>query len=407
MIKFLEQHERPRMTVVECLLQGEFPVEALPYILKDTQEHPEHWGHWNNLGICYKYLGNYNDAVESFKRSLEANPAALQAHHNLAMAYEELGRFQDALRHYVVSTSNSTNENAQYGFAGCALREKKYDVAAPIWEAARFAKRSAYVLPNVPIWRGQDLAGQKLLVTREGGYGDIFWMLRYLEPLKAMGAHITFHLFTALAPLLRGHEWIDRILVSEDALNAQEFDYQVPLWSIMWELRKLGLQDIPMPMRAPYIKVDRPARFDAPTVGICWKAGEILASHRKLRSIQDEYLDAFADVPVRWISMVPGEQPSWCLGAVDKDWTRTAQTLAGLDLVVAADSSVFHLAGAMGRPTIVFTPLGSDWKFFHSDHCEWYPTVKVIRNSSPTSFKPVVDQLVQEVTAWAEQGVAS
>ena len=69
--------------------------------------------------------------------------------------------------------------------------------------------------------------------------------------------------------------------------------------------------------------------------------------------------------------------------------------IAGLDIVVAVDSSVFHLAAAMGKPVLLAVPLGSDWKFFHEQEtCSWYRSVRLFRNTDAVSFKPVVDQIV-------------
>jgi hypothetical protein len=230
--------------------------------------------------------------------------------------------------------------------------------------------------------------------------------MRYLKPLKDQGAHVTFHMFKSLAPLLTGHPWIDRVLTSDDEINEQEFDYQVPLWSIMWELYKKDKKCVPLGMETPYIKVEKPEKFPPLSVGLCWTAGEMQAIHRKLRSIQDEWLPEFGKVPVHWVSLVPGQVPAWCKAGLNGNangWRSTAEVIAGLDLVVVADSSCFHLAAAMMKPTICFTPKNRDWKFFRTGETSpWYPSVKVISNPDPVSFKPVVDRIVEEVTRWAE-----
>jgi len=404
--RILEQHERQKMTMGECLLVGQFPVEALPHLEADAAKHPEMWGHWNNLGICKKYLGDYAGSIQAFNRALALLPDSPHIHHNYAMACEEVGDFNGALAHYARAAANSQNPDAHYGFAQAALRDGKFDAALQVWEAARISKRSAIFIPNLEVWRGQDLGGKKVLVTREGGYGDTFWLMRYLKPLKDQGAHVTFHMFKSLAPLLTGHPWIDRVLTPDDEINEQEFDYQVPLWSIMWELYKKDKKCVPLGMGEPYIKSNTPKYFPTPSVGIVWKAGEMLAIHRKLRSIQDELLPELAKTPVNWFSLVPGEKPDWCvngIAALADGWKTTADWIAGLDFVVSADTSTFHLAAAMGKPTLVFCPKNRDWKFFRSGETSpWYPSVKVISNPDPVSFKPVVDRIVEEVTRWAE-----
>ena len=399
-----------KLTLGETILNGGYPIEALPYIQGDVAREPKNWGHWNNLGICHKYLGHYDEAITALRTALELGPNMAPVNHNLGLVYEETGQFDAALRHFVTATAWSSNENTQYALATALLRERKYEITPVIWEAARLGKRSAVYVPNLAVWRGEELSGKKILVLREGGFGDIFWLLRYLRPLKELGAHVTFHAFKSQESLLAHHRWIDRFMSEADGVDASQFDYQVPLWSVMWELRKCRpeVDWVPLGMDEPYIQVQvapRPAG-ERPRVGIAWKAGEMLSVYRKMRGIQDEHLAPLKTLPVDWISLVKGETPDWCVSGLDgcETWLDTARVVAGLDMVIAADSSVFHLSAAMGKPTWVFTPLGSDWKFWHEENTSsWYPSVRLFRNSHAVSFKRVVDKLVQEVGDWVEQ----
>jgi hypothetical protein len=391
-------------------MNGGYPVEALPYLEAEIKAHPEAWGPWNNLGICYKFLGRYDDSLKALKESLRLSDTP-PAHHNIGIVYEEMGMWKEALDNYVAAAVNTSSCDTQYGMSTCLLRERKFDIATPIWESARLGKKSATFVPNMEIWRGQDLKGKKLLVTREGGYGDIFWLLRYLRPLKEMGAHVTLYTFKSQMTILDGHPWIDRLMNADNPIIESEFDYQVPLWSIMWELRKCRPFRVwvPLEMTEPYIrtvnKKTLPNPDGRPVVGISYSAGEMLSVHRKMRSIQPEYLGEFAKVPVRWVSLVLGEKPEWCEADLSgcKTWLDTAEIVAGLDLVVASDSSVMHLAAAMNKPVWTFVPSGSDWKWWHEgETTSWYPSMRVFRNPEPVSFKPVVDRIVAEVTQWAE-----
>lgn len=407
-----EEPTQQKITLGESILNGGYPVEALPYLLKDNEAHPENWGHWNNLGICYKFLGRYDEAVEALKKCLSLSPGLPEATHNLGVTYEEMGRFEDCLNHYCLSASKTGNPNTNYGMATALLREKRFDLAVPLWETCRLFKRSAGLVPNIEVWRGEDLDDCKLIVTREGGHGDIFWLMRYLKNVKELGAHVTLHTFKSQHSLFAGHPWIDEVLGSDDPIEAQEFDYQIPLWSLPWELRSIGKAVVPQGFDEPYLKVDNPdPKIDKeavgdcqkPRIGLAWEAGECLSVHRKIRSIQPELLHYFSGIPALWTSLIPGVQPDWCVAGLPKDcdWLHTAQVLAGLDLVIAVDSSLMHLAGAMGKPVLTALPLGRDWKWFHDpDRTEWYPSMKLFQNTDAVSFEPVVKELVKEVNAW-------
>lgn len=384
------------MTPGECLLHGNYPVEALPFIEEDIRRHPERGGHWNNIGMCYKFLGRYEEAIAAFKRCLELEPGIVPAHHNLGMCYEETGRFDDALREFAYTCSWAPDENNMYALGACLLRERKFDKALEYWERARIGKLSAIIIPNIRMWRGENLAGNKIVVTREGGFGDIFWLLRYLEPLKELGAHVSFQVHGPMKSLLDGNRFIDLVVPDTEPVDAQFYDYQIPLWSLPWELRKMGVADIPMD-RGPYIHVEPLAKTKGVNVGLAPYGGEALSVYRKMRSIQPEYVEEFAKLPVNWTWLCGEKAPEWCAASIVRgcSWLETAKVIAGLDIVVAVDSSVFHLAAAMGKPVLLAVPLGSDWKFFHEQEtCSWYRSVRLFRNTDAVSFKPVVDQIV-------------
>ena len=143
-----------KLTLGETILNGGYPIEALPYIEADVAREPKNWGHWNNLGICQKYLGHYDAAITALRTALELGPTLAPVNHNLGLVYEEIGQLDLALRHFVTATAWSSNENTQYALATAMLRERKYEITPVIWEAARLGKRSAVIVPHLAVWRG-------------------------------------------------------------------------------------------------------------------------------------------------------------------------------------------------------------------------------------------------------------
>ena len=388
------------LTPGECLIHGGYPVEALPFIEADLKRQPDRSGHWNNYGMCQKFIGNYDEAIESFRKAIELGPNILMPHHNLGMCYEETGRFEEATREYSHVCAWSQDENCMYALACCLLRERKFDQALQFWERARLAKNSAVIVPNLKVWRGDSLAGQKILVIREGGFGDFFWLMRYLKPLKDMGAHVTYMVPKSMLSLLDGHPWIDVAMLDSTQFLVQDYDYQIPLWSLPWELRKIGQAQVPW-SPGPYIDVDSGARSRRGLrVGMAPYAGENLSIHRKMRSIQPELVERFRDIPVSWTWLCGEAAPEWCAASIKQgcDWLETAKVIAELDAVVCVDSSVMHLAGALGVPTLVALPKGSDWKWFYDeDKSCWYDKMRLYRNQDAVSFKPVVDNIIRDL----------
>ena len=388
------------MTPGECLLHGGYPIEARPYLEADLKRDPEKPAHWNNWGMMQKWLGNYPEAISAFRKALELAPAMLPTHHNLGMCYEETGRFREAIERYAFVCSWTIDENCMYALGSCLLREGKFDQAEVFWERARLAKFSAVIVPDIQVWRGESLEGEKILVTREGGYGDIFWLVRYLKSLKELGAHVTFLAPPTTVSLLKHFKWADAVIPSDAEFNVKDYDYQIPLWSLPWELRKIGAASMPMEC-GQYIEVRETLMGRVGLRGgLAPYSGEALTVFRKMRAIQPEYVDRFHKVPVSWTWLNADPAPEWCDASVTKgcDWLETAKIIAGLDFVVAVDSSVFHLAAALGKPVFLAVPLGSDWKFFREEStCSWYPSVRLYRNTDPVSFEGVVDRIVEDL----------
>lgn len=404
--RLVEATEVPRPTAAECLLNGGYADLALPYLVKDVEKQPNSSKEWNNLGVCQKYIGNYAEAERCLLRAQEIDPKASPPVHNLGLVFEEQGEFKKALREFGRAATMNPAADTHYGLGCCMLRMGMWDFVAPIWEKARLEKRSFAWVPGIPPWNGRsDLRGKRILILREGGYGDIFWLMRYCKVLQDLGARVAFHVFKSQKALLSGHPWFDELYDSDDDLDNKGFDYQFPLWSIMFATEK-----VPLGMEAPYIQAEAKQAFPGPSVGLLYKAGEIMSVHRKLRSIQPEFLPRLLDVPgVNWVNLEKGLTPEWAVASVPKDlpegWKTTAEFIAGLDLIITADTGMMHLAGAMGKPTWVFVPTGADWKFSHGTDTTmpWYPSLRIFRNTDPVSFAPVVESLREALLQWVAE----
>ena len=404
MFKIVEAEATPRPTPGEVLLGSGYADLALPYIHKDVETHPDNPIAMGNLGVCYKYLGEYEKAEQCLTKAIEMAPNIPVPLHNLGLVYEEIGGFNLALKCFAQASMMRRSPDTLYGLGTNMLRMGMFQEAFPIWEEARREKRSFIYVPNIPVWKGEDLHGKTILVLREGGYGDIFWLMRYLPLLKERGARIAFHVFRSQKKLLEGHPWIDMLLDSDDELEQKIFDYQIPLWSIMFLVNK-----VPLGMTAPYLWAEPKEHLKRPVVGFMPQAGEMMSVHRKLRSIQDEYLGILADVPVTWVNLQMGKKIDFCkasLNGCPEGWKSTAELMAECDLVVSSDSSVAHLAGAMGLETIVFCPRGYDWKFSHAAFPKnaWYPTWHVIENEDAVSFESAARKVRTEILHRLEVG---
>jgi hypothetical protein len=388
----------------EVLVDRGLAQEALPYLVKNCLERHSARD-WNNLGKARKHLGELAKAEDAFERSIELDPSNPFPTYNLGLVLEDLGRFEEAEQCYENALGQSQRliarhpsflqgqeQRIYYALACSYMRRGEFDKAWPFW---RIPRGMTPRVTSIPVWHGEDLEDKKILVLREGGYGDEILYLRYLAKLKVLGAKVTYLGSKSMKGLLSEHPWIDQWLDERDEIESEAFDYQVSLWSIMdvLNLPLLGMGEVPY-LRAGYYDWGEPR----PTVGICWRPAEDPNVFRKFRAIQRELLEDVADLPFRWVSLQYGEKaPPWMQDVnhlMEGGWHETARLVAALDMVVSTDTALVHLAGGLGIQALLVLPLNVDWKWQAAgEKTAWYPSVHLVRNTEPISFAPAVKEV--------------
>lgn len=340
---------------------------------------------WNTRGMIETDLGFFEECMKSFEMardilSRDPNPKPVsyrgdnglsQIQLNLAYAYMRLGRFAEAW---------------------------------PLWESSRFGW--SWNAPVVP-WGGQP---GRVLVICEGGYGDQFLFPRWFSAARKL-ADITYYVHEGLKDLIPYIPSSKMILhpagtfVSTDALNIDwsKFDYATAVMSLPAICGMQKIEDIPAPnLQFSEMWIAHPKKLKR--AGLCWAAQEN-GVQRRTRTIPPEDLTRLNLArPDGFISLAPGyPRPEWIEDFRPRSWLDTFDLLASLPYVVTVDTAVGHLAGMMGIPTYMLLPVGSDWKYFTrdlvGDRSPWYPSVKLIRNTHPTSWRPAINYLLNELEA--------
>jgi hypothetical protein len=263
---------------------------------------------------------------------------------------------------------------------------------------------------TAPAWRGEPLAGRRLLVWAEQGLGDTLQFVRYARHLADLSAEIVVEVQPELERVVR--QSLPDIEVIARGGPPPRFDVHAPLMSLP---HRLGTHLDTIPADVPYLKADeaRMARWadrlgprDAGRrIGVVW-AGNVQSSNLRRRSLDPGLLGALADVPgVEWFSLQKG---SAARPPVDMtDWTAelldfadTAALLTQLDLVITVDTAVAHLAGALGRPVWIMLLNAPDWRWLlRRADSPWYPTARLFRQHQPGDWNSVVQTIAQELQA--------
>jgi hypothetical protein len=278
-------------------------------------------------------------------------------------------------------------------------------------------------LDRVTLWSGETFAGRQLLITLDQGYGDAIQMVRYLPAVKARGGRVILEVRAALVQLFADLPGVDELRVAGDgAMLADDvdLDLQVPLLGLPRALAT-NLTSIPAPI--PYLRAqpERVARWrrrlESPArlrVGIVWAGNPGHDSDRR-RSVRLEDFVALGGIDgIAWFGLQKGrnEERQSCgsftldpLGAEIGDFADSAAILAQLDLVIAVDTAIVHLAGAMGKPVWTLLPFAADWRWLLArGDSPWYPTMRLFRQPTAGDWASVFAEVARELRALQSSG---
>ena len=363
----------------------------------------------DNLGNALSELGRSNDAEASCRLALTLDPTFAKAHNNLGTALKDQGRraeaelcFRKALELAPDMAAAHTNLGMSLLYNGdypAGWREFEWR-----WTIGKLAPSSF----SQPRWVGNDIAGKTIVLTAEQGMGDVLQFCRFAEPIAALGARVILQVHKPLVRLLSTVTGASEVVAFEDTLPA--FDTYLPLMSAPLVL---GTTLNSIPNSVPYIHAPHSVERTEPglKVGLVW-AGDprphdaaANAADRR-RSIPLSAFSPLLNLPnVTVFSLQKGEAASQIQGTPIKDvmtdvadFVDTAALVAGLDLIISVDTSVAHLAGAMGKPVWVLSRYDSCWRWMaERDDSPWYPTLKLFRQTSPGDWESVIANVVAAI----------
>ena len=371
-----------------------------------------------NLGIIFEAQNLVEAAVAAHRRAVELDPDYARGHANLAVALRNAGDIDAALAASRCAIALDPEQPlARYNHAHFLLMNGEFAQGFEEYQWRRKAKMLVDGDPvfSEPEWRGEPLAGRTLLLFAEYGLGDAINFVRYVPEVAATsGGRIILQVQPALASLLR--TMAPDVAVFARGEPLPPFDLQLPLLSLP-RIFRTTVDTIPAAV--PYLHPDpdklarwRQALADvtALKVGVVWAGNpahkgdhqrslpaetvlpRLLMPGVQLYSLQKEPRPDDAPLLARLADDVVDLAPT--LG----DFADTASAIRALDLVIAVDTSVAHLAGALGRPVWMLCPYALDWRWLR-DRADtpWYPTMRLFRQDKPQAWERVLARLSAEL----------
>jgi hypothetical protein len=386
------------------------PADAVTLIRRAISLNPADPHYHNNCGPALRVLDRFNEAAASYRECLRLAPDHPEAWYNLGKTFAEAARPAEALDAYNRQLAlNPQHLSARWNRSLALLQMgnyrygwREYEIR---WEATPFKRRA---FPQPP-WRGEPLDSKTLLIHAEQGLGDTIQMLRYAPLAAERGARVILECQPELAALARTVQGLAAVIPRGNPLP--DFDFEIPAMSLPLAFQTT-LETIPN--KIPYLRADPdqssfwkarleniPARRK---IGLVWAGGEKHPANSK-RSMSPQLLAPLAAIPdTVWISLQKGQPAAPFLFPLH-DWTselhdfaHTAALVRNLDAVITVDTAVAHLAGALGKPVWILLPFSPDFRWLmERTDSPWYPTARLLRQTSPSDWKGTVDHLCLEL----------
>jgi tetratricopeptide (TPR) repeat protein len=363
----------------------------------------------SNFAYMVEKTGDTQAAVEIYRQSLSLEPNQPVALGNLGVALADLGRIDEAMDCYRRALDLDPDSADAHNALGLALLLRGDYAAA--WPHHEHRPRDWVGEFRVPRWKGEPLAGQRILLHAEQGMGDTLQFARYVPMVAARGGRVVLAAMPALARLLEGVPGVEQLVTGKQP--PADIDWHCPLMSLPFAFGTTR-ETIPGPwpyLQAPADRIapwrDRVGGAGRLKVGLVWQGQPKLRRDRD-RSLPPAALAPLAGIAgVRYYALQKTAAGSGCadlpaaLDATDlaggfADYAETAAALMALDLVIAVDTSVAHLAGALGRPVWILISKVPDWRWGEAgDDSPWYPSVRLFRQTIAGVWDDVIAEVVR------------
>jgi len=410
--------------------------EALDYFQKVIEIDPNYAYAYNGQGNVLMELKRFDEALLSYEKSIALNSQSADPHNGKSNALQELKRFDDAVTGYEKAIALNPDSADSYANRGLAMQGMKnfeeallsYDkaielnpeTADPYWNKAllkilmgeyeegwqlyeyrRYKQdlKGSYPTYEQPLWLGQEsVADKTLYIYPEQGLGDFIQFCRYVPLVENLGARVILKVPNALYAMIKTMGLNAKILRNDEKVD--EFDFHCPIMSLPLAF-KTTIETIPN--NIPYFFSDHfkksywERKFayasNSLKVGLVWSGSK---DHKKDhdRSLRLEQLAPILDLPVTFYSLQKEvrEQDKITLSKLNQikqyheelnDFSDTAAMVDCLDLIISVDTSVAHLAGAMGKNVWILISYLPDYRWMlDREDTPWYPTARLFRQAN-------------------------
>jgi Tfp pilus assembly protein PilF len=374
----------------------------------------------NNRGNALADLNKFEEALASYDAALKQRPDYLEAMINRGNVLMDMRRVDEALVSYdavLAIDPQSPDAHWNKGLIHLALGDFDQGWAGYEWRSRKKTDNDVRVFDR-PRWSGAEpVFGKTVLLHAEQGFGDTIQFIRYAPVVAGAGATVIVEAPTPLRRLIEDVEGVSTVIARGEPVPG--FDLHCPLLSTPLAFRTT-LETVPADI--PYLRAEpdlverwreRLSVNRSLRVGIAWTGNPTHRNDRNRSIALRRMVGALSSDPrVQLIGVqrdVRDEDRETLrlypdvlsLGGALTDFSDTAAVISLLDLVISVDTSVAHLAGALGQPVWILLPYNGDWRWMlEGETSIWYPTAKLFRQPKPGDWDSVLTKVAAELSGY-------
>lgn len=371
----------------------------------------------NNMGAALRSLGRDEEALNWFDKALDIQPNSTGTLNNKILSLFDLHRFDEIfVLHAHMKSLQLNNAMTELNVSLAYLLTGNLEAGWPGYEARLNLPSASYPRLSLPMWRGEeDIAGKTILVAADEGFGDTIQFVRYVPMLVERGALVVLVVQDPLYDLVSGLDGLLHCARKSDLSSLPAFEFHCPVSSLPLAFAT-RLDTIPS---KPYLPSPARSRVQAwedrlgprtkLRIGLVW-SGSPGQTNDHNRSIPLRTFSRILGGEAIFVSLQKDPRPGDAavlrersdiieLTAGLTSFAETAALISCLDLVITVDTSVAHLAGALGCPTWVLLPYTPPYRWLlNRDDSPWYPSVRLFRQTAAREYESVLDRVRMELT---------
>lgn len=409
---------------------------------------------YNGLAVAYLEQKDSKNAIACYQKAINLKPDYAEAHSNLGKVLMEQGEMEASRFHLERAMILRPHlADSYYNLGTLLAKDRKLEESITLFDRALALNpnhnevrwnRSLMLLAkgdytagwaeydarlqlkefprrplNKPMWDGAPLAGKRILVLPEQGFGDTFQFLRYLPLVKERGGHVIFECLPHVRSLLTHCQGVDELVLLKDSMAAPSVDHDCYIYLLsLPHLFQTTLETIPTVNRCLTIEPslaahwqNRLANDKKMNIGIVWACHSANETWHIRSTVLSNFLPLAERPQVTLYSLQKDADPNELdlpkhqgrivnLASDIRDFADTAAMIQNLDLVITVDTAVAHLAGLLKKPTWVLIPYEYDWRWLRErTDSPWYPTLRLFRQPRRGDWESVFGQVAAALDA--------